>query len=117
MIYSIAVLDICNFEAIGCKIPKGTGVDATMDNGTVVGEHKKRKRKTKTSTSNGVDIVRAFEQSEEREDKRYALRMLLEFGMTKEKAKARKKLNVLAFGNAAVSESDSDTPTDDCDSE
>jgi hypothetical protein len=37
--------------------------------------------------------------------------------MTKEKAKARKKLNVLAFGNAAVSESDSDTPTDDCDSE
>jgi hypothetical protein len=79
MIYSIDVLDICNFEAIGCKMPKDTGVDATMDNGTVVGEHKKRKRKTKTSTSNGADIVRAFEQSEEREDKRYALRMLLEY--------------------------------------
>jgi hypothetical protein len=117
MIYSIAVLDICNFEAIGCKMPKGTGVNDTMDNGAVVGEHKKRKHKTKTSTSNGADIVRAFEQSEDREDKRYALRMLLEFGTTKEKAKARKEVNNLAFGNAAASESDSDTPTDDSDSE
>jgi hypothetical protein len=79
MMFTIAVLDICNFEGIGRKMPKGTGLDATMDNGAVVGEHKKRKRKTKTSTSNVADIVRAFEQSEEREDKRYALRMLLEF--------------------------------------
>jgi hypothetical protein len=29
MMYSIAILDICNVEAIGRKIPKGTGVDAT----------------------------------------------------------------------------------------
>jgi hypothetical protein len=117
MIYSIAVLGICDFEAIGCKMPKGTGVDATIDNGTVVGQHKKRKRKTKNSTSNGRDTVRAFEQSEVGEDKRYALRILLEFGTMKERAKARKELNVLAFGDAAASESDNDTQTDDSDSE
>jgi hypothetical protein len=42
MIYSIAVLDICDFEAIGRKMPSGTGVDATLDNGAVVGKHRKR---------------------------------------------------------------------------
>jgi hypothetical protein len=41
MIYYIAVLDH--------KMPNGTGVDAILDNGTVVGKHRKRKRKVKSS--------------------------------------------------------------------
>ncbi len=31
MIYSISVLDLCDFEVIGEMIPKGNGVDATVD--------------------------------------------------------------------------------------
>jgi hypothetical protein len=38
MISSVAVLDISDFEAIGRKMPKGTGVDATNNNGAVVAE-------------------------------------------------------------------------------
>jgi hypothetical protein len=113
MIFSIAILDICDFKAIGRKMPSGTGVDATLDNGAVVGKHRKRKRNVKTS-DNTDNIVRAFEHSEVREDKRYALRMLLEFGTRKEKAKARKELNVLAFGKTDA-ESDTDTASIDVD--
>lgn len=31
MIYSISVLDLCDFEVIGEMIPKGNGIDATVD--------------------------------------------------------------------------------------
>jgi hypothetical protein len=47
MIYSIAILDICDFKPIGCKMSKGTGVDAIINNGAVVASHKKRKRSEK----------------------------------------------------------------------
>ena len=112
MIYAIAVLDICDFEAIGRKMPKGTGVDATVDNGAVVPKHKKRKRHpVKKTEASGIDVthslLRAFESSDVREDKRHALKVLMEFGRPKEKQRARKELNKLAFGNAAP-ESDSD---------
>jgi hypothetical protein len=94
-------------------MPNGMGVDATLDNGAVVGKQRKKKRKVKSS-DNTENIVRAFEHLEVREDKRYALRMLLEFGTQKEKAKARKELNVLVFGKTDA-ESDTDTASIDID--
>jgi hypothetical protein len=45
MIYSIAVLDIGDFDAIGRKMPKGTRVDATVDNGATAPKFNKKKRK------------------------------------------------------------------------
>jgi hypothetical protein len=45
MMYLIAILDVCNFEAIGCKMPKGTGVDATMDTGAMAQLHQRKKCK------------------------------------------------------------------------
>jgi hypothetical protein len=44
IIYSIALLDICDFEAIGCKMPKGTGVDASISDGTVAPKQKVRQQ-------------------------------------------------------------------------
>jgi hypothetical protein len=35
MIYSIALLDICDFESIGRKMPKGAGVDASINDSSV----------------------------------------------------------------------------------
>jgi hypothetical protein len=45
MMYSIAVLDLCDFEAIGCKMPKGAGIDATMDTSALEPVHKRKKHK------------------------------------------------------------------------
>jgi hypothetical protein len=51
MIYSVAVLDMCDFETIGRKIPKGQGVDATVNDGVLAPKHKAKKRKAKNNTS------------------------------------------------------------------
>ncbi len=51
-------------------------------------------------------LVRAFESSDVREDKRYALKALLEFGTKKEKLRACKELSRLAFGDAVLSDSE-----------
>ena len=49
MIYSIALLDQCEFESIGRKMPKGTGVDATVHNGSMVKKYKVKKCKETVS--------------------------------------------------------------------
>jgi hypothetical protein len=114
MIYSIIFLDIYDFKAIGWKMPKGTGVDATVDNGAVVPQYKKRKHCTVKSSDATDSLVRAFEssdvseRSDVREDKRYALKVLLEFGTKQDKIRARKELSQLAFGDAVLSESEDD---------
>lgn len=99
MIYSIALLDICDFDAIGRKMPKGTGIDATVDNGATAPKHKKRKRPAGKTVDSTATLVQAFENSEIREDRRYALKVLLEFGTATEKVRARKELSKLAFGS------------------
>jgi hypothetical protein len=104
MIYSIAVLDTCDFEAIGWKMPKGTGVDATVNNGAVAPKHTKRKHSIVKGSDDATEsLVRAFESSDVKEDAR---KVLLEFGSSKEKIRARKELNRLAFGNAILSDSE-----------
>jgi hypothetical protein len=45
MIYSIAVLELADFEGIGRKMPKGTGVDATANNGARASRHETKKCK------------------------------------------------------------------------
>jgi hypothetical protein len=77
MIYSIAVLDICDFKAIGRKMPKGMGVDATINNGAVVASHKTRKRSVKQD--NNTSILKVLELGDARESKMSALKLLLEF--------------------------------------
>jgi hypothetical protein len=94
MIYSIAVMDLCDFEAIGRKMPKGTGVDATVDNGALVPKHKPKRRKTKAAevaTGHG-GILKVLELGDVQETKMKALRMLLEFGSHTDKQKAKQDL-------------------------
>ncbi len=47
MIYSIALLDQCDFESIGRKMPKGTGVKVTLGDGSIMEKHKVWRHKTK----------------------------------------------------------------------
>ena len=121
MIYSIAILDICDFESIGRRMPKGTGVDATVDNGAVVAPHKKRKRKVSDDKLATTSLDRVFELGDARETKMSALRMLLEFGTSVEKNKARQELRAIAFGKAEAAEESEEvevisTEADDADS-
>jgi hypothetical protein len=45
MIYSIAVLEESDFDSIGREMPKGTGVDSTLCEGTKAPKRKKNKTK------------------------------------------------------------------------
>ena len=48
MIYSIALLDQCDFDSIGRKMPNGSGVDASLNDGAVAPKHKPKKRQKGT---------------------------------------------------------------------
>ena len=52
------------------------------------------------SVDSTATLVKAFENSEIMEDRRYALKVLLEFGTSNEKRRARKELTKLAFGTS-----------------
>ena len=83
MIYSIALLDQCDFESIGRKMPKGTGVDAALADGSTVKKHKVRKRKKERDDKENKKpqlklqeaIATAIEVGSMRETKLAALRM------------------------------------------
>ncbi len=71
------------------------------------------------SVDSTATLVKAFENSEIREDRRYALKVLLEFGTSNEKRRARKELTKLAFGtgepeaepdDSGLEEEDDDRP-------
>ena len=104
MIYSISILDLCDFEAIGRKMTKGNGVDATVDDGTVAPPHKtKRRRSTTTKDALKQDgIIKILELGDARDAKMSALHMFLEFESHSEKCKAKRELHVIAFGSSAA---------------
>ena len=106
MIYSIAIMDISDFQAIGRKMPSGTGVDATIDNNAVVPEHKKRKRKSKNNESKkAASIAHVMEVGDAREAKISMLKVLLQFGTSNAiKLKAQKELMAMAFGSKNAEE-------------
>ena len=108
MIYSIALLDQSDFESIGRKMPKGTGVDATVQDGTVVHKHKVKKHNVKVKDGDKENkkprsqqqqaIASAIEVGSMRESKLAALRMFLEFGSATEKERAKQELHLIAYG-------------------
>ena len=85
MIYSIALLDQCDFESIGRKMPKGTGIDVTLGDGSIMEKYKVRRHKTKGGKKENKKprsqpqeaIATAIEVGSMRETKLAALRMFL----------------------------------------
>ncbi len=80
-------------------MPKGSGVDATINNGAVVASHKTRKRSVKQD--NNTSILKVLELGDARESKMSALKLLLEFWITEDKIKARRELYAIAFDHPA----------------
>jgi len=78
MIYSVVVFEH-DFEGIGRKMPKGQGVDATLNNHAKAPKHKARKRKKSNNNKRDVMktqkcIVSAIEKADARERKLRHLR-------------------------------------------
>jgi hypothetical protein len=108
MIYSVAVLDLSDFEAVGRKMPTGTGVDATIDNNAVVPNHKRKRRSTSKKSKEPISIARIMEVGDAREAKISTLKVLLQYGTTDAiKAKAQKELLAMAFGENKVNDDQS----------
>jgi len=118
MIYSIAVLDISDFDGIGRKMPRGTGVDASINDGSISNRHKTRKHgskkekvKKKIKADDSSTIAKAISEGNAYEAKMQALRILMEFGSATEKIKAREELCSIAYGGART-EMDEDNGND-----
>jgi len=98
MIYSIAVLELSDFEGIGRKMPKGAGVDATVNNGAQAGRHQRKKRKSSKSTLDSYgSIVDMLREGDKKDQQLVALRIFFECGNTEEKKMARDALFSYAF--------------------
>jgi hypothetical protein len=99
MVYSICLFDESDFKSIGRKIPKGTGVDNSISDGTKATNKerltkiiKKRKRDDETNTS----LFQAINKSTEAESKMVALRLMVEFGTASKKSQALTEIQKVA---------------------
>ncbi len=54
MIYSVSVLVLGDFESIGRKMPKGQGIDSTVDNGALAPKHSTKKRSRSKGEKQGA---------------------------------------------------------------
>jgi hypothetical protein len=100
MIYSIAVLELSDFEGIGRKIPKSTGVDATVKNGAKASRrqrNKKRKTSPQGSTDSSASIIDMLREGDKNDQQLVALRIFFESGNAEEKKMARDALFAYAF--------------------
>jgi len=98
MIYSIAVLELSDFEGIGRKMPKGAGVDATVRNGAQAPRHERKKRKvTKVNTDSSAAIIDMLRDGDKKDQQLLALRIFFESGNAEEKKMARDALFAYAF--------------------
>jgi hypothetical protein len=104
MIYSIALLDQCNFESIRCKLPKGRAIDASLCDGTLAPKHKPKKRvrskvekEAKNSRKASKGIITAIELGSKRETKLSTLCLILEFGDDAEKSKGKARAPCLSI--------------------
>ena len=88
-------------------MPKGTEVDASINDGSTMEKHRIRKRKSKADKENKKPkvngsteaITLAITNGSAREAKMSALRLLLEFGSTANKQKAWEELSAIAYAS------------------
>jgi hypothetical protein len=98
MIYSIAVLELADFEGIGRKMPKGKGVDATVNNGARACGHVMKRRKVgQAKNEDSHAIIKMLREGDKKDQQLVALRIFFESGNEEEKQLARNALFAYAF--------------------
>ncbi len=128
MIYSISVLEEADFESIGREMPKGTGIDNSVNDGTVAREtkrkHKGKRHKKKqgnSSEESNMTLLQALDEGTKSETNFSALRLMLEFGSQEEKLQAMREVKLVALQGHnqttetenAVDDSEEDEAQDD----
>ena len=112
MVYSIAILDQSDFDGIGRQMPSGTGVDASLADGSTVarkrkkrGNYKKHNNDNNSTNNNIASVIETIGSSESRLK---ALQILIEFGSAEEKIQALAEVRSLAYQKPAPISTPSD---------
>jgi hypothetical protein len=88
-------------------MPKGTGVDAIVNNGARAAQHKVKKRKmTKKKSQDSGSIIDILKDGDEKDQQLVALRIFFECGSAEEKRMARNALFQYAFPSSNNENSD-----------
>jgi hypothetical protein len=88
MIYSISMLEEADFASLGREMPKGTGIDNSVEDGTMskaskrkLNNKKQRQREKKNNAEeSNMTLLQALDGGTKSETKLSALRLMLEFG-------------------------------------
>jgi len=128
MIYSISILEEADFESLGREMPKGTGIDNSVDDGSVARGTKRKtsrkrnkKKKRDSIEDSNLALLQALDGGTKSETRLSVLRLMLEFGSNEEKVEAMREVKRVAFegGNQVIenalgnSEEDEENVTED----
>ena len=102
MVYSIAILDQSDFESIGRQMPSGTGIDASLADGSTSTRKRKKRGKNHRNNNNNVNnnnassIASVIASIGNSESRLQALRILIEYGTPAEKRDALAEVRAMA---------------------
>jgi hypothetical protein len=102
MVYSIAILEQSDFESIGRQMPSGTGIDASLADGSTSTRKRKKRGKNHRNTNNNVNnnnagsIASVIASIGNSESRLQALRILIEYGTPAEKRDALAEVRAMA---------------------
>jgi len=87
MIYSTGILEEADFESLGWEMPKGTGIDNSVDDGTkrkTIRKQNKKKKHDSIEDSN-LALLHALDGGMKSETRLSALRLMLILGLMRRK--------------------------------
>jgi hypothetical protein len=102
MVYSIAILEQSDFESIGRQMPSGTGIDASLADGSTSTRKRKKRGKNHRNSNNNVNnnnagsIASVIASIGNSESRLQALRILIEYGTPAEKRDALAEVRAMA---------------------
>lgn len=102
MVYSIAILEQSDFESIGRQMPSGTGIDASLADGSTSTRKRKKRGKNHKNNNNNVNnnnagsIASVIASIGNSESRLQALRILIEYGTPAEKRDALAEVRAMA---------------------
>jgi len=102
MVYSIAILEQSDFESIGRQMPSGTGIDASLADGSTSTRKRKKRGKNHRNSNNNVNnnnagsIASVIASIGNSESRLQALRILIEYGFPAEKRDALAEVRAMA---------------------
>jgi len=96
-------MKLLDFEGIGRKMPKSTGVDATANNGAQAARRRLKKRRVDKNESTSNSILEMLKEGDKKYQQLVALQIFFDCGSLEEKQLAREALFAYVFPSNATS--------------